>query len=69
VWLVWGLGMGLSGEGPARPLAVADNGAAFGVTSLVGGIVVRPLYPLGVWLKNCGSPVSVDDICGCRFPP
>jgi hypothetical protein len=29
---------------------------------------VRHLYPLGVWLKNRGFPVSVDDICGCRFP-
>ena len=60
---------GLSGGGPARPLFVADNSVAFGVTPLVGGIVVRPLYPLGVWLKNHGSPISVDDICGCRFPP
>jgi len=39
-----------------------------GVTSLVGGIVVRSPHPLGVWLKNFGSPVSVDDICGRRFP-
>ena len=48
----WGLGMGLLGEGPARPLAVADNGAVFGVTSLVGGIVARPLYPLGVLVEK-----------------
>jgi hypothetical protein len=27
--------MGLSGEGPARPLAMADNAAAFGVTLLL----------------------------------
>ena len=41
----WGLGMGLLGEGPARPLAVADNGAVFGVTSLVGGIVAKIPLP------------------------
>jgi hypothetical protein len=63
-----GLGHRVVGRSPTWPLAVADNGAAFGITSLVGGNVVRPLYPLRVWLKTLGSPVSIDDICGCRFP-
>jgi hypothetical protein len=37
--------LGVVGRGPARPLALADNGDAFGSTSLDGGIAVRPLLP------------------------
>lgn len=43
---VAGVGLGVqgcrSGEGPAKPLVLADNGDAFGSTFLVGGIVMRP---------------------------
>ena len=52
-----------------KPLALADNGDAFGSTSLVGGIVMSPPYPIGVWLKNLGSTISAVDIYGCRYPP
>jgi hypothetical protein len=66
-------GLGLEhwvvGRRPYQAMGLAYNGVAFGVTSLVGGIVMRLIYPLGVWLKNRGSPVSVDSICGCHFSP
>jgi hypothetical protein len=42
----FGLGCwGFSGESPARPLVLADNGDVVGSTFLVGDIVVRPLLP------------------------
>ena len=40
-------------EDPARPLAVDDNGDAFGGAPLVGGIVVRPRLP---YRSKVGKP-------------
>lgn len=51
-------------------MALADIGDAFDSTSVVGGIVLEPRYPLRVWLKKLGSPFSVDDgIFGRLSPP
>ena len=55
----------MSGEGPTRPLALADNGDAFGGTSVVGGIVVRPRLPSRSkvekpWFPHSALTASLD---------
>jgi len=61
------------GKGPARLLVEDNNGDALGLTSLVGGFVVRalPLFWGGFsWKKKLvlETSTSIDGIRGCRFP-
>ena len=65
---------GLSGEGPARPLALADNGDDFGGTSIVGGIVVRPRLPSRSkvekpWFPHSALTASLDVVLPWRHRP